>query len=437
MKRDNPPLSSNAPQTNATLMARRHAAVPRGVGQAHEIFIERGENAEVWDVEGRRYIDFAGGIAVLNTGHRHPEVMAAVKAQLDLYTHTCFQVLAYEPYVELAERLNALAPGDFAKKTFFLSTGAEAVENAVKIARSHTGRAGVIAFTGGYHGRTLLTLGLTGKVAPYKLGFGPFPAEVFHALFPNPLHGVSVADALHSVETIFKNDIEARRVAAFIIEPVQGEGGFYVAPPEFISALKALADQHGILLIADEVQTGAGRCGTWFASEQWPVAPDLITTAKSLAGGFPIAGVIGRAEVMDAPAAGGLGGTYAGSPIGCAAALAVLKVFEQEKLLERSKAMGERLTNGLRRIATQVPEVRDVRGLGAMVAIELFKGGDLAQPDAELTQRVVHEAARRGLILLSCGVHGNVIRVLVPLTASDALVDEGLQILADSFAAQR
>jgi 4-aminobutyrate aminotransferase/(S)-3-amino-2-methylpropionate transaminase len=423
--------------SNAALMARRNAAVARGVGQAHEIFVSRAANAEVWDVEGRRYIDFAGGIAVLNTGHCHPEISAAVKAQVDLYSHTCFQVLAYEPYVELAERLNALAPGNFAKKSIFLSTGAEAVENAVKIARAHTRRPGVIAFNGGYHGRTMMTLGLTGKVAPYKLGFGPFPGEVFHALYPNALHGVSVDDALHSVELLFKNDIEPERVAAFILEPVQGEGGFYVAPSDFVEGLRALADRHSILIIADEVQTGAGRTGTWFASEQWPVAPDLITTAKSMAGGFPISGVVGRAEVMDAPAPGGLGGTYAGSPIGCAAALAVLKVFDDEQLLARSRALGQRLTAGLRRIAAEVPAIGDVRGLGAMVAIELFEEGDTARPDAGLTRRVVAEAARRGLILLSCGTYGNVIRVLVPLTASDLLVDEGLALLADSFAALR
>ncbi|SEF29665.1 4-aminobutyrate--2-oxoglutarate transaminase [Variovorax sp. NFACC27] len=423
--------------SNAVLMARRSAAVARGVGQAHEIFVSRAANAELWDVEGRRYIDFAGGIAVLNTGHCHPEITAAVKAQADLYSHTCFQVVAYEPYVELAERLNALAPGAFAKKSVFLSTGAEAVENAVKIARAHTRRPGVIAFTGGYHGRTMMTLGLTGKVAPYKVGFGPFPGEVFHALYPNALHGVSVDDALHSVELLFKNDIEPERVAAFILEPVQGEGGFYVAPNDFVEGLRALADRHGILIIADEVQTGAGRTGTWFASEQWPVAPDLITTAKSMAGGFPISGVVGRAEVMDAPAPGGLGGTYAGSPIGCAAALAVLKVFDDEQLLARSRALGERLTAGLRRIAADVPAIGDVRGLGAMVAIELFEEGDTARPDAALTRKVVAEAARRGLILLSCGTYGNVIRVLVPLTASDLLVDEGLALLADSFAALR
>ncbi|RQP25612.1 4-aminobutyrate--2-oxoglutarate transaminase [Piscinibacter terrae] len=423
--------------TNAALMARRQHAVARGVGQAHPIFVERASNAELWDVEGRRYIDFAGGIAVLNTGHCHPQVIAAVKEQLDRYTHTCFQVLAYEPYVELAERLNALAPGNFAKKSLFLSTGAEAIENAVKIARAFTGRSGIVAFTGGYHGRTMMTLGLTGKVAPYKTGFGPFPGEIFHALFPNELHGVSVADALHSVETVLKNDIEASRVAAFILEPVQGEGGFYVAPAAFVEGLKAIADKHGILLIADEVQTGAGRCGTWFASEQWPVAPDLIATAKSMAGGFPISGVVGRADVMDAPGPGGLGGTYAGSPIGCAAALAVIKAFEDEHLLARSQALGERLIAGLRHMAQSAPSIGDVRGLGAMVAIELFEGGNLARPDADLTRRVVAEAARRGLILLSCGTYGNVIRILVPLTAPDALVDEGLQIMADSFAAVR
>jgi 4-aminobutyrate aminotransferase/(S)-3-amino-2-methylpropionate transaminase len=428
-------MQREAQLTNAALMARRRAAVPRGVGQAHEIFASRAGNAELWDVEGRRYIDFAGGIAVLNTGHCHPGVVAAVREQLDRYTHTCFQVVAYEPYVELAERLNALAPGAFDKKTLFLTTGAEAVENAVKIARAYTRRGGVIAFTGGYHGRTLMTLGLTGKVAPYKSGFGPFPGEVFHALFPNALHGVSVDDALASVETLLKNDIEADRVAAFIVEPVQGEGGFYVAPPEFIAGLKALADRHGILLIADEVQTGAGRTGTWFASEQWPVAPDLIATAKSLAGGFPISGVVGRADVMDAPGPGGLGGTYAGSPIGCAAALAVLKAFEDEKLLQRSQAMGEALKAGLRRLAARVPAIVDVRGLGAMVAIELGRGGDVSRPDAELTRQVVAEAARRGLILLSCGSYGNVIRILVPLTAPDTLLAEGLQILEDSFAA--
>jgi 4-aminobutyrate aminotransferase/(S)-3-amino-2-methylpropionate transaminase len=426
MKRDNN-------LNNAALLARRQAAIPRGVGFSHPIFIERGENAEIWDVEGRRFIDFAGGIAVLNTGHRHPKIIQAVKDQLDHYTHTCFQVLAYEPYVELAERINAKAPGDFAKKTLFLTTGAEAVENAVKIARAHTGRSGVIAFGGGYHGRTLLTLGLTGKVVPYKTGFGPFPAEVFHARFPNALHGVSVDDAIESIEHIFKNDIEASRVAAMIVEPVQGEGGFNVAPPEFLQRMRALCDQHGIVMIADEVQTGAGRTGTWFAVEQSGVAPDLITMAKSMAGGFPISAVVGRAEIMDAPAPGGLGGTYAGSPLACAAALAVLEVFEEENLLQRSRDVGQRITSRLQALAKDHPCIAEVRGLGAMVAMELCKNGDPHQPDADLTKALAVEAMHRGLVILTCGTYGNVVRILVPFTASDTVIDEGLNMLADAL----
>ena len=428
-------MQRDAHLNNAALMARRRAALPTGLGQTYDIVCERAENAEMWDVEGKRYIDFAGGIAVLNTGHRHPKIVAAVKAQLDKVHHTCFQVLAYEPYIDLAERLIAKAPGDFAKKAFFLTTGAEAVENAVKIARSATKRSAVIAFGGGFHGRTLLGMGLTGKVAPYKAGFGPFPAEIYHAKYPNELHGVSEADALASIEAIFKYDVEAERVAALIIEPVQGEGGFYAITPTFAQALRALCDKHGIVFIADEVQTGAGRTGTWLASEQWGVAPDMITMAKSMAGGFPISAVIGKASLMDAPGPGGLGGTYAGSPLACAAALAVLDVFEEEKLLERSQSIGARLKAGLKAIAANHPAIQDVRGLGAMIAIELFKDGDRSKPDADLTKRLCGEAAKRGLILLSCGSYANVVRVLVPLTASDALIDEGLAILADSFKA--
>jgi 4-aminobutyrate aminotransferase/(S)-3-amino-2-methylpropionate transaminase len=425
-------MKSQTPLTNAALMARRKAAIPRGVGQSHEVFIAKGENAEIWDVEGKRYIDFAGGIAVLNTGHCNPVVVDAVKAQLNLYTHTCFQVLAYEPYVELAERFNALAPGDFAKKTLFLTTGAEAVENAVKIARSYTKRSAIIAFTSGYHGRTLLTLGLTGKVAPYKTGFGPFPGEIFHAQFPNTTHGISVNDSIASIETIFKNDVEASRVAAIIVEPVQGEGGFNVAPFDFLQRLRALCDQHGILMIADEIQTGAGRTGTWFAVEQSGVAPDMITMAKSMAGGYPISGVVGRAEVMDAPAAGGLGGTYAGSPIACAAALAVLQVFEKDHLLERSKKLGTHLMVSLKGMAAKYKCISEVRGLGAMVAIELCQGG---QPSPEMAKALAVEATRRGLILLTCGTYGNVVRILVPLTAEEHIVDEGLAIMEASLAA--
>ena len=420
---------------NAALFARREAAIPRGVGHSHQIFIDRGENAEIWDVEGRRYIDFAGGIAVLNTGHRHPAITQAVKDQLDRFTHTCFQVLAYESYVELAERLNAKAPGNFAKKTLFLTTGAEAVENAVKIARAHPGRPGLIAFTGGYHGRTLMTMGLTGKVVPYKAGFGPFPADVFHARFPNELHGTSLQDSIDSLEAIFKNDIEPGRVAAIIIEPVQGEGGFNIAPAGLLQHLRAVCDQHGIVLIADEVQTGAGRTGKWFAIEHSGVVPDLITMAKSMAGGFPISAVVGRADIMDAPNPGGLGGTYAGNPLACAAALAVLDVFEQENLLQRAEDVGQRLTAGLQALAQKHRCVAQVRSLGAMVAMELCQDGNPHHPDANLAKALCAEAARRGLILLSCGTYGNVIRILVPLTASDALLDEGLGIVAASLEA--
>jgi len=420
---------------NAALFARREAAIARGVGHSHQIFIDRGENAEIWDVEGRRYIDFAGGIAVLNTGHRHPAIMQAVKEQLEHFTHTCFQVLAYESYVELAERLNAKAPGDFAKKTLFLTTGAEAIENAVKIARAHTGRPGVIAFTGGYHGRTNMTMGLTGKVVPYKAGFGPFPADIFHARFPNELHGTSLQDSIDSLEAIFKNDIEPGRVAAIIIEPIQGEGGFNIAPPALLQHLRALCDQHGIVFIVDEVQTGAGRTGKWFAVEHSGVAPDLITMAKSMAGGFPISAVVGRADIMDAPNPGGLGGTYAGSPLACVAALAVLDTFEKENLLQRAEDVGQRLTASLQALAQKHRCIAQVRSLGAMVAMELCQDGNPHRPDATLAKALCAEAAKRGLILLSCGTYGNVIRILVPLTASDTLLDEGLAIIGASLEA--
>ncbi|MFI8746178.1 4-aminobutyrate--2-oxoglutarate transaminase [Pseudomonas sp. NPDC077186] len=420
-------------KTNESLMQRRTAAVPRGVGQIHPIFADTAENATVTDVEGREFIDFAGGIAVLNTGHLHPKIIAAVQEQLTKLTHTCFQVLAYEPYVEVAEKVAARVPGDFAKKTLLVTTGSEAVENAVKIARAATGRAGVIAFTGGYHGRTMMTLSLTGKVNPYSAGMGLMPGGVFRAQYPCALHGVSVDDAMASIERIFKNDAEPRDIAAIIIEPVQGEGGFYVAPKEFMQRLRALCDQHGILLIADEVQTGAGRTGTFFAMEQMGVAADLTTFAKSIAGGFPLAGVCGKAEYMDAIAPGGLGGTYAGSPIACAAALAVMEVFDEENLLDRSKAVGERLVTGLKAIAAQHKTIGDVRALGSMIAVELFEGGDLHKPNAALTGQIVAKARDKGLILLSCGTYGNVLRVLVPVTAPDAQLDKGLAIIKECF----
>ncbi|HTO19872.1 MAG TPA: 4-aminobutyrate--2-oxoglutarate transaminase [Pseudomonas sp.] len=420
-------------KSNETLMQRRMAAVPRGVGQIHPIFAERAENATVWDVEGREYIDFAGGIAVLNTGHLHPKVVAAVQAQLGKLSHTCFQVLAYEPYVELCEKIAARVPGDFAKKTLLVTSGSEAVENAVKIARAATSRAGVIAFTSGYHGRTMMTLALTGKKVPYAAGMGLMPGGVFRAQYPCALHGVSVDDAIASIERIFKNDAEPRDIAAIVIEPVQGEGGFHVAPKDFLQRLRALCDQHGILLIADEVQTGAGRTGSFFAMEQLGVVADLTTFAKSIAGGFPLSGVCGKAEIMDVIAPGGLGGTYAGSPIACAAALAVLEVFEEEQLLARSRQVGERITAALRQLQAQHPVIAEVRGLGAMVAMELCEGGDPHKPAAELTGKIVARAREKGLILLSCGSYGNVIRVLVPLTVPDAQLQQGLAMLAECF----
>ncbi|MET1079787.1 MAG: 4-aminobutyrate--2-oxoglutarate transaminase [Pseudomonas sp.] len=420
-------------KTNESLMQRRQAAVPRGVGQIHPIFAASAKNSRVTDVEGREFIDFAGGIAVLNTGHLHPKIIAAVQDQLTKLTHTCFQVLAYEPYVELCEKINARVPGDFAKKTLLVTTGSEAVENAVKIARAATGRAGVIAFTGAYHGRTMMTLGLTGKVVPYSAGMGLMPGGIFRAQFPCELHGVSVDDSIASIERIFKNDAEPRDIAAIIIEPVQGEGGFYVAPKAFMQRLRALCDQHGILLIADEVQTGAGRTGTFFAMEQMGVTADLTTFAKSIAGGFPLAGVCGKAEYMDAIAPGGLGGTYAGNPLACVAALAVMDVFEEEKLLDRCKAVGETLVTGLKAIQAKHPVIGEVRALGAMIALELFEGGDHHKPAAALVGQIVAKSRDKGLILLSCGTYGNVLRVLVPITAEDEVLEQGLAIIAECF----
>jgi len=415
--------------SNQHLVDRRSAAVPRGVSFAHPLFVDRAENALLWDVEGRRYIDFAGGIAVLNTGHRHPKVVAAVREQLDRVTNTCFQVVGYESYVELAERLNQLVPGPGPKKTLLMTTGAEAVENAIKIARAYTKRSAVIAFSGGFHGRTLLALALTGKVAPYKAGFGPMPPEVYHVPFPNALHGVSVDDSLHALEQVFKCDVEAERVAAIIIEPVQGEGGFYVAPQDFMRRLRELCDRHGIVLIADEIQSGAGRTGKLFAMEHYGVAGDLTTIAKSIAGGFPVSAVTGRADIMDACPPGGLGGTYAGNPLACAAACAVLDVVEQEGILERARKLGGRMSTRLQALAQRHPAIAEVRALGAMIAFELCKDGDPHRPDADLTRALTTRARELGLILLSCGVYANVIRILVPITAEDAVVDEGLDII--------
>lgn len=415
--------------TNADLAQRRAAAIPRGVGNALQVYADRARNAEIWDVEGRRYIDFASGIAVLNTGHVHPKVTAAVEQQLTRFSHTCFQVTPYESYVALAERLNALMPSTGPNKTLFLSSGAEAVENAIKIARYHTGRSGVIAFSGGFHGRTLACMSLTGKVQPYKAGFGAMLPEIFHAPYPMEYHGITSRDAQRALELLFKADIDPQRVAAMIIEPVLGEGGFYVAPPEFLRELRRICDTHGIVLIVDEIQTGFARTGRLFAIEHAGVAPDLMTVAKSLAGGFPLSAVTGRAEIMDSPLAGGLGGTYAGSPLGCVAGLAVLDVIESENLCARAAELGETLMARLRDLQSRWDCIGEIRGLGAMVAMELVKQRNAEAPDAELTRALVQAAGRRGLVLLSCGIYGNVVRFLMPLTISDAVFAEGLAIL--------
>jgi 4-aminobutyrate aminotransferase len=363
--------------------------------------------------------------------------MAAIEAQLQRVIHTCFQVMPYEPYVELAEKLNEIAPISGPCKSIFLSTGAEAVENAVKIARAATKRPGIIAFSGGFHGRTMMGMALTGKVAPYKIGFGPFPSDVYHARFPHPYHGVSVADTLADLHHLFKSDIEPSRVAAIIVEPVQGEGGFTVAPPELMRALRALCDEHGMLLIADEVQSGFARTGRFFAMEHYDVEADILTVAKSIGGGLPLSGVVGRAEVMDAPAPGGLGGTYAGNPVACAAACAVIDVIREEGIVPRAQAMGERFRAHVGALAADPANgIGEIRGLGAMVAFEFVKPGT-HEPDAERTKAVTTRAAELGLVLLSCGVYYNTIRVLVPITASDAIFEEGLAILARTIAETR
>jgi 4-aminobutyrate aminotransferase len=414
---------------SADLKARKAAAVPSGVG-TKGIYVAKAENSELWDVDGRRFIDFASGIGVVNTGHRHPKVMEAVARQAEAFAHTCFHVAPYESYVRLAERLNALAPGDAPKKTVFLNSGAEAVENAIKIARYFTKRSAVIAFSGGFHGRTLMAMALTGKVMPYKRGFGPFPAEIYHAEFPQPYRGISTAQALEDLQRLFHGDVDPKSVAAIIIEPVQGEGGFNVAPFDFLRALRALCDEHGIVLIADEVQSGMGRTGKMFGIEHSGVVPDLITIAKGIGGGFPLSAVTGRANIMDAPHTGGLGGTYGGNPISIAAGNAVLDVIESEGLCARAARVGQKMRARLEALAKELPRIGEVRGLGAMLAFELVKDPKTKEPDAELTAAILAHAEKQGLVLLSCGTAANVVRLLAPLTIPDAVLDEGLSILA-------
>jgi len=424
-------LGSKSLSLNAELLKRRQNAVPRGVATATVAFADRCENAEIWDADGNKYIDFASGIAVLATGHRHPKVMAAVTEQLGKYTHTAFQVMAYEPYIRLAENLNAIAPFKAAAKTIFFTTGAEAVENAVKIARIATKRTGVITFSGSFHGRTLLTATMTGKVVPYRGGMGVSASEIYHVPFPVAHYGVTVEQSLKALDYIFKADIEPARVAAIVIEPVQGEGGFHVAPPDLLMELRRICDREGILLIADEIQTGFGRTGKMFAIEHSGVQPDLVTVAKSLGGGFPISGVIGKGEIMDMVEPGGMGGTYGGSPVGCAASLAVLDVIKEEKLMERANEIGVRIKKKLEAISQRNDTVplASVRGNGAMIGFDIVKERGGHVPDGAEAKAITARAFNLGLVLLSCGVYGETIRILTPLTASDAIITEGLDRL--------
>jgi len=419
--------------STAALLALRASEVARGVGNTHPIFTARAKGAHLWDTEGNHYLDFAGGIGVLNVGHAHPKVRAAVAAQLERFTHTCFQVTMYEDYVRLCERLNALGPGPSKKKTLLVTTGAEATENAVKIARAHTGRAGVIAFNHSFHGRTLLALTMTGKNDPYKQQFGPYCSEIYFSQYPYEHHGWTTKAALAALDDVFEAQIAPDRVAAIIIEPVLGEGGFVPAPVEFMRELRRIADAHGIVLICDEIQSGFCRTGRFFAVEHAGIEPDLLTIAKSVADGLPLAGVIGRAEIMDAVTPGGLGGTYGGNPLACAAALATLDVIEEEQLVERAAEIGVVIERSLRDLQRRHAQIEDVRGRGAMLGMEFVDEPNA--PRSTYVKRIIDEARNRGLLLLSAGHKASVIRILVPLVVSDEDLATGLSRLDESCAA--
>lgn len=420
---------------NQRLLAARNDHIPRGLLTAHPIFLDRAEGAHVWDVEGRRYLDFVGGIGVLNVGHNHPRVIEAVIGQLRKITHTSFQVAGYAPYVELAQRLNRLVGGGQPHKTIFLTTGAEAVENAVKIARAHTGRPGVVAFRGGFHGRTLLGVSLTGFAQPYRQNFGPFAAEVYHTPYPDAYRGCTTQAALAALQELFATQIAPDRVAAILIEPVQGDGGFIPAPADFLRELREMTRRHGIVLVLDEIQTGFGRTGKMFGFQHAGIEPDLVTVAKSLAGGFPLSAVVGRAEIMDAPAPGGLGGTYGGNAVACAAALAVLDAFEHDGLLEQGLRVAARLRTGLESLQQRYEAIGDVRGLGPMLAMELVRDRQTKAPNPDAAQRVMDQARERGLLFIKCGVHRNVVRFLAPLVTQEADIESALAILDGSLQA--
>lgn len=421
-------------ETNAALKARRDEALPAGLPSKSGVYIARAEGAEFWDVEGKRYIDFIGGIGVLNVGHRHPKVVAAIKNQVDNFLHTSFGIAQYEVYVELAERLNKLVPGPAKKKTALFNSGAEAVENAVKFARRITGRPGVIAFEGAFHGRTLLATTLTGKSKPYKVGFGPLVPGVFHAPYPDAYHGVSVEQAIAGLNHVFKTMIPAEEVAAMIVEPVQGEGGFNPAPREFLQHLRKVCDDNGILLIADEIQSGMGRTGKMFAFEHSGVEPDMMCIAKSIAAGLPLSALTGKAELMDKIAAGGMGSTYGGNPVACAAALAVLDVIEEEGLLARAQEIGDRVASSWRALQDGAAKgyFGDIRQVGGMIAVECVKDGDPSKPNGELAGKIQAEARDRGLIMTTAGAYAQCLRCLTPLTITDALLEEGLAIFAEA-----
>jgi 4-aminobutyrate aminotransferase / (S)-3-amino-2-methylpropionate transaminase / 5-aminovalerate transaminase len=407
--------------------AARERYVPRGLANTHAIFVARAQGTRVWDVAGKEYLDFTSGIGVLNTGHRHPRVVHAVREQLDRLMHTCFQVTMYEPYVELAAKLCALVGG--AHKAVLFTTGAEGIENAVKIARAHTKRSAVVAFSGGFHGRTLLALTMTASSPAYRQNFGPFASDVYHAPFPDEYHGWTTERAIGALEELFSTEIMPEHVAAVVIEPELGEGGFIPAPPAFLQRLRALTERHGIVLVADEVQSGFGRTGRMFGYQHAGIEPDLVVMAKSLAAGLPLSAVVGKAAIMDAPLPGGLGGTYGGNPLACAAALAVLDVFEADGLVARATAIGEQMRAALLRLQARVPQVGDVRGLGAMLAIELVTDAATRAPDPDYAQRIIDQARDRGLLLLKCGPHKNVVRLLPPLTASAEEITSGVERL--------
>jgi 4-aminobutyrate aminotransferase / (S)-3-amino-2-methylpropionate transaminase / 5-aminovalerate transaminase len=420
----------------AEYQALRERHVPKGAFHATPAFVKEARGAVMIDLDGRELIDFAGGIGVVNVGHSHPKVVAAIQDQVQRYIHTCFHVAMYEPYVDLAARLNELSPGTFHKKTLFANSGAEAVENAIKIARHATKRPAVIALQGAFHGRTLLTMSLTSKVKPYKLGFGPFAPEVYR--MPNaycyrcpfgleyPSCDVACADHL---EEFFVGNVAPEQVAALIAEPIQGEGGFVTPPPEYFAKLQAICRKHGIVLVVDEVQTAMGRAGKLFAIEHWGIAPDILVTAKSLAGGLPLSAVTGRAELMDEPHVGGLGGTFSGNPVACRAALAVLEVLLADQLLERAEALGQEIRRRFDALQRRHELIGDVRGKGPMLAIELVRDRKTKTPAAEETKKLVHRCYEKGLVLIACGNFGNVIRTLMPLVITDEQLDRGFEIL--------